>query len=143
MMNESRIDLYNYVYGLFFGVVSDNVYSMNEPQELTESDTKDGFIVIRIDDMYDDSEFPRNAYGWARVFVQAYVPPISRGRLDKVKYKAFEDGISQVIYNEIENGTNEHFSIDSDGVISMDSNADTNANNAYFMFVKSFIVTID
>lgn len=142
-MNESRIDLYNYVYGLFFGVVSDNVYSMNEPQELTESDTKDGFIVIRIDDMYDDSEFPRNAYGWARVFVQAYVPPISRGRLDKVKYKAFEDGISQVIYNEIENGTNEHFSIDSDGVISMDSNADTNANNAYFMFVKSFIVTID
>lgn len=142
-MQESRIGVYNYIYGLLFGVVSDNVYSMNEPQELTESDTRDGFIVIRVEDMVDESEFDLNAYGWVRVFVEAYVPPISRGRLDKAKYKTFEDGITEAIRNEIENGTNEHYSIHSDGILSMDSNADTNANNAYYMYVKSFIVQID
>ena len=110
MIDESRIGIYNYVYGLLYGTVSENVYSMNEPQELTDSDTQDGFI---------------------------------RGRLDKAKYKTFEDGINTVINAEIDNGTNEHYTIESDGILSMDSNKDTNANNAYYMFVKSFIVTIN
>lgn len=141
-MNDSRIDIYNYIYGLLFGVVTDNVYQMNEPQELTEEDTTDGFIVIRIDDIHDESEFHGDTYGWVRVYVEAYVPPISRGRLDRAKYKTFEDGITEAINNEIDNGTNEHFAIEANDILSMDSNADTNANNAYFMYVKSFIVTI-
>jgi len=143
MVDESRIDIYNYIYGLLYGVVTENVYSMNEPQELTESDTTDGFIVIRVGDVYDNSEFKCETYGRVRVFVEAYIPPISRGRLDKAKYKTFEDGITNAINNEIENGNNAHFSIQDDGILSMDSNADNNANNAYFMYVKSFIVTID
>lgn len=143
MVNESRIDIYNYIYGLLYGYVTENVYSMNEPQELTESDTKDGFIVIRVGDVYDNSEFKCEAFAMVRVFVEAYVPPISRGRLDKAKYKTFEDGITNAINSEIQYGTNEHFSIQEDGILSMDSNADNNANNAYFMYVKSFIVTID
>lgn len=143
MYNPLRIDIYNYVYGLLHGTVTNNVYSMNEPQELTESDTKDGFIVIRVGDIFDTSEFVCEAYGWVRVFVEAYIPPISRGRLDKAKYKTFEQGIMNVINNEIQNGTNETYSIESDGILSMDSNTNTNANNAYYMFVKSFIVNID
>jgi len=142
MVDESRIGIYNYVYRLLYGVVSENVYSMNEPQELTESDTKDGFIVIRVADINDASEFRCEAYGWARVFVEAYVPTISRGRLDKTKYKQFEDGITQAITNEIENNTSDTYSIQEDGILSMDSNADANANNAYYLYVKTFIVTI-
>ena len=143
MIDESRIGIYNYVYKLLYGVVSENVYSMNEPQELTDSDTKDGFIVIRVGDLYDNSEFRCEAYAQVRVFVEAYVPTISRGRLDKAKYKSFEDSINAVIAEEMSNGTNEHYSIESDGVLSMESNADTNANNTYYMFVKSFLVTIN
>ena len=143
MMNESRMAIYNYVYGLLYNTVTRNVYSMNEPQELTESDTKDGFIVIRVGDINDESEFHCSAYGWVRVFIEAYIPPISRGRLDKAKYKTFEDGINDVINAEIENGTSENYSIQSDGVLSMDGNTDTNANNAYYLYVKSFIVTIN
>lgn len=143
MMNESRMAIYNYVYGLLYNTVTRNVYSMNEPQELTESDTKDGFIVIRVGDINDESEFHCEAYGWVRVFIEAYIPPISRGRLDKAKYKTFEDGINDVINAEIENGTSENYSIQSDGVLSMDGNTDTNANNAYYLYVKSFIVTIN
>lgn len=143
MINESRMDIYNYVYGLLYGVVSYNVYSMNEPQELTDSDTQNGFIVIRVGDLLDSSEFRCEAYAHVRVFVEAYIPPISRGRLDKAKYKTFEDAINTAINSEIDNGTNVHYSIESDGILSMDSNKDTNANNAYYMFVKSFIVTIN
>lgn len=143
MMNESRMAIYNYVYGLLYNTVTRNVYSMNEPQELTESDTKDGFIVVRVGDINDESEFHCEAYGWVRVFIEAYIPPISRGRLDKAKYKTFEDGINDVINAEIENGTSENYSIQSDGVLSMDGNTDTNANNAYYLYVKSFIVTIN
>ena len=143
MIDESRIGVYNYVYGLLYGVVTENVYSMNEPQELTQSDTEDGFIVIRVGDMYDDSEFEGEAYGWVRVFVEAYIPPISRGRLDKAKYKAFEDGILEVIKAEAQSGTSEHYSIDSDGIISMEENRDSNANNSYYTFIKSFIVNLD
>lgn len=143
MVDESRIGIYNYIYGLLYGVVTNNVYSMNEPQELTESDTNDGFIVIRVGDLYDNSEFRCETYAQVRVFIEAYVPPISRGRLDKAKYKSFEDSINAVINNEIDSGTNEQYSIESDGILSMDSNIDTNANNAYYMFVKSFIVTIN
>lgn len=142
-MNESRMAIYNYVYGLLYNTVTRNVYSMNEPQELTESDTKDGFIVVRVGDINDESEFNCEAYGWVRVFIEAYIPPISRGRLDKAKYKTFEDGINDVINAEIENGTSENYSIQSDGVLSMDGNTDTNANNAYYLYVKSFIVTIN
>lgn len=142
MIPESRIGIYNYVYGLLNGYVSDNVYSMSEPQELTESDAQDGFIVIRVGDIVDESEFHGQAFGAVRVFVEAYVPPMSRGRLDKAKYKTLEDDILKAINDEREYGTNEHYSIDDDGIISMDESIDTNANNAYHIFIKSFIVNI-
>lgn len=143
MVDESRIGIYNYVYNLIYGVVTENVYSMNEPQELTESDTEEGFIVIRVGDLRDDSEFHLQACGWVRVFIEAYIPPISRGRLDKAKYKAMEDAINDVINEEIENGTNSKYSIEPDGVLSYDIGEDSNANNAFYMFIKSFIVNID
>lgn len=147
MVEESRIGIYNYVYNLLYGLpkdgkVTQNVYSMNEPQELTTSDTQDGFIVIRVGNMFDESEFPMQTYASVRVFVIAYIPPMSRGRLNKTKYSAMEDAINHVINEEMSNGTNEHYSIQSDGVLSMDDAADTNADNSYYMFVKSFIVTI-
>lgn len=142
MVDESRIALYNYVYNLIYGVVTENVYSMNEPQELTKGDTKDGFIVIRIGNIVDNGEFPLQAYGNVRVFVEAYIPPMSRGRLDKAKYKAMEDAINAVINEEMENGTNAKYSIEPDGIISSDMGEDSNGNNIFYLFIKSFIVNI-
>lgn len=142
MVNESRIDIYDYLYGLFYNVVSDNVYTMNEPQELTSSDVQDGFIVIYIGSIVDYSEFKDKTYAAARVFVRAFVPPISRGRLDYEMYKAFEDGINSVIKEESENPSSDVYFIQDDDVLSMDE-AVENANNAYFVFTKSFLVMID
>lgn len=142
MLDVSRIGVYDYVYNLLYDVVTTNVYSMNEPQELTQSDVNDGFVVIRVGEFNDASEFTANAYGWARVYIDAYVPPISRGRLDFEKYKAFEDAINQVIEQATQDASGTYY-IQDGSVLSMDNNAESNANNAYFMFVKSFVVMID
>lgn len=143
MVDNSRLAIYDYLRPLFEGVITDNVYLMGEPQELTDDDRENGFIVIRVGDVRDESEFDMNAYGYVRAYVEAYVPPMSRGRVDTEKYQAFEEGIAQAIQNEIANGTDEHFSIQSDGILSMEDVVDTNANNMFYLYVKSFIVNID
>lgn len=141
MFNESRIDLYDYISGIF-NSVSENIYKMKIPQELTDSDTTEGFIVVYLGDIYDDSEFLKEAYGDVRVVVSAYVPLKSRGRLNKELYKAFESGINDALGNEILNGTNEHYTIQDDGILSMDDIEDNNANNSYSVYTKTFIVTV-
>ena len=142
MVNESRIDLYDYLYNLFYDVVTKNVYSMREPQELTKSDTTDGFLVIRVGDINDESEFKGQAYASARCYVEAYVPPITRGRLDYNKYKVFEDAINDVI-NEAMIVDDGMYYVQEGSVLSRDAQEITNANNTYFNFVKSFIVIMD
>lgn len=141
MLNESRIDLYDYICGIFSDV-SENIYKMKIPQELTESDAKDGFIVVYLGDIYDDSEFLKQAYGDVRVVVSAYVPLKSRGRLNKELYKTFESSINDALDNEILNGNNEHYTIQDDGILSMDDVEDNNANNSYSVYTKTFIITI-
>lgn len=142
MLNTSRIDIYNYLYTLFYGTVTENVYSMNEPQELTDDDTTDGFVVIRVGDLNDESEFRGEAYGWTRCYIEAYVPPISRGRLDIERYQEFEDSINDVILTAtMETGGEYH--IREESILSMDGERTTNANNTYFTFTKSFIVDIN
>lgn len=141
MLNESRTDIYNYLYSLFYNVVTKNVYAMNEPQELTQSDVNDGFIVIRVGSLYDESEFDMQAYAHARVYVEAYVPPMTRGRLDVAKYKFFEDSINGVIKNAMERSDGVYW-VQNDSVLSMDSNELANPDNPYYMFVKSFVVEI-
>lgn len=141
MLNESRIDIYDYLYNLFYGVVTKNVYSISEPQELTKSDTTDGFIVIRVGDLHDESEFSGNAYGWARCYVQAFIPPISRGRLDYQKYKKYEDDINAVINLAGESHEGD-YQVQEGSILSMDGDEASTANNTYFTFIKSFIVNI-
>ena len=142
MLDESRINVYDYLYNIFYDVVTKNVYSMNQPQELTKSDTTDGFLVIRVGNLRDESEFSCNAYGWVRCYVEAYVPPISRGRLDYNKYKTFEDAVDEVIQNASQDSSGT-YNIQNDDILSSDSYDTSNANNSYFTFVKSFIVNID
>ena len=142
MFSDSRIDIYRYVESLLTENVTENVYLMNEPQELVQSDADEGFIVVKVGDIHDNSEFDCEAYGWARVFVETYVPPITRGRLNVTKYKEYEDAINQVVKDASNVDEGGKYWIQSESVLSMDGNAESNANNAYYMFVKSFVVMI-
>lgn len=114
---------------------------MRVPTENTSDDTKNGFIVIMVGAIRDESEFDLQTFGWARCNVIAYVPQKSRGRLDETKYKYFEDGITNAINTAIVQPS-PTYAIQSDGILSMDDEEDTNKGNQYNVFVKSFIVTI-
>lgn len=142
MLNESRIDIYDYLYNLLFGVVSENVYDMRVPQELTDSDTKDGFIVIHVGDLVDESEFSGKAFGRVRCFIEAFIPQISRGRVDHDIYAIMENGINNVI-NEQSKVNEGMYYIDKGSILTADDDEVSNAGNAYFTFIKSFVVVID
>lgn len=142
MLNDSRIDIYDYLYNLIYGTVTENVYYMREPQELEESDTKDGFVVIHVGDIVDDSEFSGQAFGHARCFIEAFVPQMSRGRVDHDLYALLENAINNTIkeQSELDYGT---YYIEEGSLLSADGDETSNANNAYFTFIKSFIVVIN
>ena len=142
MLNPSSIVIYDYLYNLLYGVVSENVYDMRVPQELTESDTNDGFLVIHVGSMYDESEFAREAYGRVRCYIEAYIPQISRGRVNHDIYAAMENSINNII-EEQTNVRDGSYYIEDDSILSMEDDEISNANNAYFTFIKSFIVRID
>ena len=140
MFNDSRIDIYDYL-AAKFKTITANVYSMGEPTENTKSDVEDGFIVVRVGVMNDDSEFDGEAYGWARCTVTAYVPKKTRGRLNKELYKTFEDGINGIIKQEQQ--AQDEYYIATDGVVSLDNDETAQQGNQYHVFIKSFLVVID
>ena len=143
MVNESRNDLNDYLYGLFHGTVSNNVYPKEVPTELTSSDTEDGFIVLRAGGIGDASEFRNATYGTVRCYVEVYVPVISRGRYNRSKYKQFEDDVNRAINGEIDNPSSSTYTIMSEGILSYDDDEHANADNRYMLFIKSFVVMID
>lgn len=142
-MEELRINIYNYLYDLFFDVVTQNVYSMQEPQELTSSDKQDGFMVLHVGNIEDAAEFNGHAYGWVRCYVECFIPPRSRGRLDYDKYRQFESAVTNVINQAASQGADGHgYAIQLDSILSMDDTDTNNADNMYFTFIKSFIITL-
>ena len=142
-MNESRIAVYNYLKPLFAGVTQ-NIYSMRVPTENTDDDTKNGFIVIQVGGINDESEFGLEAFGWVRCYVTAYVPQNTRGRLNATRYSYFEDGINEVIRSLLISPQNDDpYYIMPDSILSMDDDEDTNKGNQYNVFVKSFVVVIN
>lgn len=143
MVKNSRNDLVEYLYGLLYDKVTKNVYPMGVPTELSPSDKKDGFIVIRVGQINDESEFAKNTFGWARCYFDAYVPVLSRGRYNKAKYKAMEDAINQVIDETVADSGSDVYCVEEDSVLNFDDDVHNNADNRFFMFIKSFVVTID
>lgn len=141
MIDCSRIGIYEYVKNILTSV-TENVYPMNKVQELTESDTEDGFIIVRVGDLYDASEFKGSTYAAARVFVECYVPPITRGRLDIEKYTKFENDVNAAISRAAERDNEGTYWIDEDDFISSDFGEYSNSNNVYYVFAKSFIVVV-
>lgn len=143
MYNESRMDIYDYLYNLVYDVVTKNVYRMGEPTETTSDDTENGFVVIGVGNLVDDSEFYLNVSGQVRCTYTAFVPKKSRGRLDSTKYRAFETSINNVVNDAITNANGGDYSILADGILSMDNNETTQKGNQYHVYVKSFIVQVD
>lgn len=143
MFNDSRIDIYDYLYDLIVNnEVTKNVYMVDEPQDLTASDKKDGFVVIKVGGVNDQSQFDLETYGWSRVYIYSYVPSTSRGRLDYNKYKAMENKLNALIRQVSEQGSIGGYMIVQNSTLSMDGVKMSTANNLFYSFVKSFRVFI-
>lgn len=142
MVNNSRIDIYDYLKTLFSSV-SENIYSMTVPTDNTTDDTEHGFLVTRVGSINDESEFDEQAYGWVRCYVSAYVPKKTRGRLNKDLYKSFEDGITDAIKAATRTGNTNTYYVIEDKILSLDDDEATVKGNQYHVFIKSFKVAID
>lgn len=143
MFNESRIDIYDYLYSLVYGVVTNNVYRMGEPVDTTKSDVNDGFVVINVGVLNDNSEFDCDAYGWARCTITAYIPKKSRGRLNGALYRTFERSINRVVDSAMYSDENTVYYINDESILSYDQDEITLKGNQYHVYVKSFTVMID
>lgn len=115
---------------------------MGEPSETTQDEADNGFVVTQVGDINDESEFDGDAYAWARCYIYAYVPKISRGRLNKKMYRKYEDAILDVIKNAEKHQDSKYY-IMPETTISMDENHNTQKGNQYSIFAKSFVVVID
>ena len=142
MLNDSRHSIYDYLYGLFYETVTPNVYLASEPQELTNSDMREGFVVLNVGDLVDESEFAGQAFGGARCFVRAFTPAMSRGRMDDEKYAAFESAINAVIKEASANRNADYF-IQEDSVLSYDDTDTLDQQTPFYILIKSFIVITD
>lgn len=140
--DNSRISVYDYLSSLFT-TLTPNVYSMSEPTTTTESDTENGFIVTKVGGLNDESEFEGDAYGWVRCSVTAFIPKRDRGRLNKPKYRFFEDGINGIIKANTGLNNDGGYYILEDSILSMDDDENTQKGNQFHVFVKSFVVVID
>lgn len=140
--DATRISIYDYLSEVFVDVTP-NLYKMNVPTENTSSDTENGFAVISVGNVYDESEFDNEAYGWVRCQITAFVPKRTRGRLNKELYKDFEDNINAAINANTGLNNDGLYYILKDSVLSMEDSENANKGNQYDLFVKSFVVVID
>ena len=116
---------------------------MGEPTENTTQETKDGFVVIDIGGIEDESEFYGQAHAQVRCYIVSYIPKKTRGKLDDSKYREMEQSIESVILGEMQTPSNPNYYIVDDGVISMESEETTQKGNQYHLYIKSFVVGID
>lgn len=140
-MNVSRQDIYSYVSTLLKDVTS-NIYRIEIPEILTTDAISNGFIVLKMNALKDNSEMGLNTYSQVRVYIESYVPALKdRGTINTSKYKAAQDAIDAVINAECEK-QNQSYTINrDDGVLSMEDYF-TNKTNFFFVYITSFLVTI-
>lgn len=139
-MSVSRKDIYSHIATLLVGV-SNNIYRISVPPTLSADAAKNGFIVLQMGEVIDNSEFTYgDTYSRARFYVQCYVPSTSSGLMNTSKYDKIQQSVDSIIDAEIAK-TNQPYSIQQDGVLSMDDFF-TNNDKSFYVYTKSFLVTI-
>ena len=141
-MSVSRKDLYSYVASMFVGVVK-GIYK-HMPTALSPDDIANGFIVLRMADIKDDSEIFLNAYAKTRIYVECYVPDVNtsttNGVMSTTKYDAMQQAVDDRINAECSK-VNQTYTISRESILSSD---DTYVNKAvsFMVYITSFQVII-
>lgn len=141
-MSVSRKNLYSYVASMFVGIVK-GIYK-HMPTALSPEDTTNGFIVIRMGNIEDSSEFYGNTYAKTRIYVECYVPDVNttttNGVMSTTKYDAMQQSVDDKIDAECEK-VNQTYTISRESILSSD---DTYVNKAvsFMVYITSFQVII-
>ena len=141
-MSVSRKDLYSYVASMFVGIVK-GIYK-HMPTALSPEDTTNGFIVIRMGNIDDSSEFYGNTYAKTRIYVECYVPDVNttttNGVMSTTKYDTIQQAVDDKIDAECEK-VNQTYTISRESILSSD---DTYVNKAvsFMVYITSFQVII-
>lgn len=141
-MSVSRKNLYSYVASMFVGIVK-GIYK-HMPTALSPEDTTNGFIVIRMGNIDDSSEFYGNTYAKTRIYVECYVPDVNttttNGVMSTTKYDAMQQAVDDKIDAECEK-VNQTYTISRESILSSD---DTYVNKAvsFMVYITSFQVII-
>lgn len=141
-MSVSRKNLYSYVASMFVGIVK-GIYK-HMPTALSPEDTTNGFIVIRMGNIEDSSEFYGNTYAKTRIYVECYVPDVNttttNGVMSTTKYDTIQQAVDDKIDAECEK-VNQTYTISRESILSSD---DTYVNKAvsFMVYITSFQVII-
>ena len=141
-MSVSRKDLYSYVASMFVGVVK-GIYK-HMPTALSPDDIANGFIVLRMGNIEDSSEFYGNTYAKTRIYVECYVPDVNttttNGVMSTTKYDTIQQAVDDKIDAECEK-VNQTYTISRESILSSD---DTYVNKAvsFMVYITSFQVII-
>jgi hypothetical protein len=141
-MSVSRKNLYSYVASMFVGIVK-GIYK-HMPTALSPKDTTNGFIVIRMGNIEDSSEFYGNTYAKTRIYVECYVPDVNtsttNGVMSTTKYDTMQQSVDDKIDAECEK-VNQTYTISRESILSSD---DTYVNKAvsFMVYITSFQVII-
>lgn len=142
-MNVSRKDIYSYVASLFTSV-SKNIFRIDIPITLNADAASNGFIVLKLDTLSDNSEFDLSTFATVRMYVECYVHTTQvdgiSGLMNTAKYDAAQKAIDTIIEAECKK-QNQTFSISNDGILSMDDFYSNNTD-AFSVYIKSFKITI-
>ena len=165
-MTISRSDIYTYVASLFatdlldadgnvlrdkYGIilatadfVLNNIYWKEVPQTLTATDVSKGFMVMKLQQISDNSEMLLETYCDTRMYIECYVPSIKAsnisGVINKKKYDAIQKVVDEIILSECKK-VNQPYTISRDVVLSMDDFY-TNGTNTFFQYITSFKIII-
>lgn len=141
-MSVSRKNLYSYVASMFVGIVK-GIYK-HMPTALSPEDTTNGFIVLRMGNIDDSSEFYGNTYAKTRIYVECYVPDVNttttNGVMSTTKYDTMQQAVDDKIDAECEK-VNQTYTISRESILSSD---DTYVNKAvsFMVYITSFQVII-
>lgn len=141
-MSVSRKNLYSYVASMFVGIVK-GIYK-HMPTALSPDDITNGFIVLRMGNIDDSSEFYGNTYAKTRIYVECYVPDVNtsttNGVMSTTKYDAMQQAVDDKIDAECEK-VNQAYTISRESILSSD---DTYVNKAvsFMVYITSFQVII-
>ena len=143
-MDISRKNIYTYLANLF-KTVTTNLYRISIPVTLGDDAVANGFIVMNLGNLSDNSEFGLNTYAQIRATIQCYVPSVNitkaNGVMNTSAFDNIQSQIDTIIEAECEK-TNQKYTISREGVLSMDDFY-TNNTNSFYVYITSFLITID